>query len=202
MTVRPGSEWGRIVDRPVGLVTARSDADLTDLLREEGGPPVMVAGGDLARTFGTVSQHDLATVLELPIDLIDVSIDDADLVACAHVVVRSRGRRGGWWFGPVVVVMNAEFIGEWDVAPRGHPNDGRVEVIEGATALSVRDRLEVRRRLPLGTHVPHPAITTRSVREAEWSFASPMAVVVDGRRRGQTRTLAVRVRPDAAIVHA
>jgi hypothetical protein len=190
------------VPRPSGLLTATDDADVARLVLRNDQPPVRVAHGDLARTLGSPSSDDAPSVLELPLDLVDVTCDGGDLVACAHVVVRRRWMRGGWWFGPVTVVMNAEFIGDWDVAPRGHPNDGRVEVLQADTAMSLRERFAVRRRLPGGMHVPHPSIATRSVREAAFEFEQPMVVVVDGIVVGSSRSLSVRVRPDAAIVYA
>jgi diacylglycerol kinase family enzyme len=103
--------------------------------------------------------------------------------------------------GPIVLVMNAEFIGEWDVAPRGHPNDGRVEVVE-AGDLRLRERMAARRRLPAAAHVPHPRIVTRSVRSARWTFAAPVEVRLDGVAAGTARTVAITVLPDAAVVHA
>jgi diacylglycerol kinase family enzyme len=98
--------------------------------------------------------------------------------------------------------MNSEFMGEWDVAPRGHPNDGRFESFAVDPAMSVRLRLTARRRLRTGTHVPHPLITVRSARSATWSFSEPLEVLVDGRRAGRARTIAVAVEPDAGVVYA
>ncbi|MGI9644684.1 MAG: hypothetical protein ACR2O6_05165, partial [Ilumatobacteraceae bacterium] len=98
--------------------------------------------------------------------------------------------------------MNAEFLGGWDVAPRGHPNDGRVETQLASPALSMRDRWSARRRLSGGTHVPHPDITTRSVRSATWTFEHPLTVSVDGRRVGRSKTVSVEVRPDAGVLYA
>ena len=98
--------------------------------------------------------------------------------------------------------MNAEFIGEWDIAPRGHPNDGRAEVFDVDASMSVRERLAARRRLPTGTHVPHPKIRTRSIRSDVWQFERPLEVTVDGRRVG--RGIDARGRPsspDAAAVY-
>ena len=112
------------------------------------------------------------------------------------------GSSGSWWRGEIVVVMNAEFLGDAEVAPRGHPNDGRVEVFEVDGRFGVRQRLAARRRARTATHVPHPLIRTRSVRSADWSFASPMSVVVDGVRAGTARDVAVAVVADAAVVYA
>ena len=122
--------------------------------------------------------------------------------ACAHIIIRNPWWRGGWWRGSVVVVMNAEYIGEWDVAPRGHPNDGRVEIFEVGSSFGVRRRWQARRRVHSATHVPHPGIDTRPVRTASWSFRVPKSILVDGRRIGSARVVEVTVAPDAAVVHA
>ncbi len=198
MTVGPGDDWGRTVARPAHLQVASSDADVVRLLHEDSS--VLVAGGDLARTLGTPPPEPRDTVLELPIDLLEVSTDRGVAVACAHVVVRSSWSRGGWWHGQVIAVMNAQFVGDWDVAPRGHPNDGRAEVVE-ADGLSWRDRLAVRRRLPHGTHLPHPGITVRPLKAVSWEFSGGRVVSIDGAAPFPCRALSVTVLPDAALIH-
>lgn len=211
MTIRPGVPWGREVPRPDDLVTVDSDRSLVEALALPGESPVAVGSGDLARTLGVTSVGHSATISstinEFPIDLIHVRLDGSDgadepIVACAHVVARAPWRRGHWFRGPILAVMNAEFIGEWDVAPRGHPNDGRAEVFEVDASMSVRQRLSARRRLRTGTHVPHPSVSTRSVRSGTWNFVTALDVEVDGRRVGRASSLSIRVVPDAAIVHA
>jgi hypothetical protein len=208
MTIEPGMPWGRQVTRPDDLVIAHSDHVLARALTLQAGPPIAAAAGDLARTLGVRGNDRRTTINEFPIDLIEVRLDaqtdrpNEPLVACAHVIVRSPWRRGHWWRGPILAVMNAEFIGDWDVAPRGHPNDGRAEVFEVDASMSVRDRLGARRRLATGTHVPHPRITTRSVRAATWDFPRPLDVIVDGQPAGRASSLAITVQPDAANVYA
>jgi hypothetical protein len=209
MTIKPGQHWGRAVPRPPGLIVVHSDVELAAAISNERGSPIGVGGGDLARTLGVTSAtaNSLATrptVNEYPIDLLQVRLDGADepVVACAHVVARSPWSGGHWLRGRILVVMNAEFIGEWDIAPRGHPNDGRVEVVDVDASMSARERMAARRRLPTGTHVPHPSITTRTVRTGSWQFERPLDVVVDGRRVDRVSMLSVDVLPDAAIVYA
>lgn len=208
MTIEPGMPWGRRVPRPDDIVSAQNDRDLARALTQRPGPPVAAVAGDLARTLGVSGNGRRDTINEFPIDLIEVRLDPQlalpgePLVACSHVIARSPLRRGHWWRGPILVVMNAEFIGDWDVAPRGHPNDGRAEVFEVDASMSVRDRLGARRRMSTGTHVPHPRITTRSVRTATWDFPRPLDVIVDGWPAGRASSLAITVQPDAAIVHA
>jgi diacylglycerol kinase family enzyme len=144
------------------------------------------------------------TVNEYLIDLLEVRLDGAEepIIACAHVVARSPWGIGHWLRGRILVVMNAEFIGEWDIAPRGHPNDGRVEVVDVDAAMTARERLGARRRLPTGTHVPHPSITTRSVKTGSWQFERPLDVVADGRRVARASSLSIDVLADAATVYA
>jgi len=208
MTIRPGAPWGSEVPRPDGLVTVGSDRSLAAALACADGPPIAVGSGDLARTFGVSSQEqravDRATVIEFPIDLLQVRLGDAGepVLACAHVIVRSPWTRGHWFRGPILAVMNAEFFGDWDVAPRGHPNDGRAEVVAVDESMSVRHRLAARRRMHNGTHLPHPQVVTRSIRSGNWNFAHPLEVIVDGHRLGRAADLTVEVLPDAAIVYA
>lgn len=204
MTIRPGLSWGREVPRPQGLVTVDGDRSLVEALAAPDRPPLAIGSGDLARTLGVTSPDRRSTLNEFPIDLLDVRLDGSDepILACAHVIARSPWRRGHWFRGPILAVMNAEFIGEWDVAPRGHPNDGRAEVFEVDASMPVRQRLSARRRLRTGTHVPHPCVATRSVRAGTWNFDQALDVQVDGRRVGRASSLTVQVLPDAAIVHA
>lgn len=203
MTISKGTEWGSEVTRPDDIRVAIDDAHLASLLTDGSGTATAVASGDLWRTVGARPLGERTRVLEFPVDLVRYRIDDdPEHTFVAHLVARRPLRRGGVWRGPVLVVMNAEWIGSFDVAPRGHPNDGRVETLLASSALSVRQRLAVRSRLPNATHLPHPLIASRSVRTHEWEFDRPMDVVADGRRVGRARRLSVRVEPDAAILFA
>jgi len=204
MTIRPGSAWGRAVPPPDRLVVARTDADVVDAVERSAatGTAVGIGGGDLARTLGDPSLVGRPTLNELTIDLLEVRLDGVAVRACAHVTARLPWSRGGWLRGPVLIVMNAEFLGPWDVAPRGHPNDGRAEVFEVAASMRLRVRLDARRRARTAAHVPHPDIVQRSVRSADWTFPTALDVHVDGRRVGAARQLAIAVVPDAATVYA
>lgn len=193
MPIRRGEPWGREIARPHGAAVVASDAELAD--RSDRSGPVIVAGGDLWRSLGGPVDRD--PVQLLPVDLLDLTVDGERYVAAAHVVAR-----GSWWRGPIVAVLNVGTVGEWDVAPRAHPNDGRMDVIEVDPAMSIRQRWQARSRLPLGSHVPHPAIDVRSVREGSWTFDRPLRVWIDGRPVGRARSIGARVRPDAMTVAA
>jgi putative lipid kinase YegS-like protein len=194
MTVEKGADWGERVARPDGLVVATSDAELAQFVGGGSTAPLALSSGDLQRTLG--DRLDAPTVQLVPLDVLRVVADGIHSCAVAHVVARRS-----WWSGPIVGVFNCEYLGRWDVAPRGHPNDGRAEVIEVDATMTMRARVQAWRRLPTGSHVPHPAIRVTQRSAASWEFARPLVLYVDGRRRGEVRRLAVTVDPDAFQLH-
>ncbi|MET0324505.1 MAG: hypothetical protein ABW219_04720 [Ilumatobacteraceae bacterium] len=197
MTIRPGETWGEEVAAPAGLVALDSDAALAAHVESGATGAVLLTGGDLLQTLGGPSAVD--GVLRFPIDVLRVVADDHRYLAVAHVVALDGPWRG--WRGPIVAVMNVDRRGPWDIAPRAHPNDGRADVIEVDGSMGVRARWEARRRLPGGTHVPHPAIRVTRTADRSWSFARPLGLWLDGVARGPVRSLHVTVDPDAATVH-
>ncbi|MET0577009.1 MAG: hypothetical protein ABW122_00005 [Ilumatobacteraceae bacterium] len=197
MTIRPGETWGEEVEAPADLASIVSDAALA--AHVESGDPraVLLTGGDLLQTLGGPSA--VGGLLRFPIDVLRVVAEDRSFVAVAHVIARDGRSRG--WRGPIVAVMNVDRRGPWDVAPRAHPNDGRADVVEVDASMGFRARREARRRLPSGTHVPHPAIRVTRTADRSWSFARPLGLWLDGVARGPVRSLHVTVDPDAATVH-
>lgn len=193
MTIRPGEEWGAAVDRPDDLVVLADDASLAAAVLAGRGP-LSVSGGDLHRAVG--SPQPRPQMQRVDVDLIRATADGEEVVAVAHVVARRS-----WWRGPLVAVMNVDHVGDWNVAPRAHPNDGRLDVVEVDASMGVRQRWQARRRLPQGTHVPHPAISTRRATEAAWTFDPPLRLWVDGVDRGPVAELSVTVEPDAFTLH-
>ena len=205
MTIRKGQDWGSFAVAPASLTTVASDAELGQLIvaRQHAGDALQVVGllgGDLMRTVGgsgDASRFQSTTpVPHLPVDLVHVIADGArETCFVAHLVARQR-----WWRGRITAVMNAQFIGEWDVVPRGHPNDGRVDVLEVSPDMTLQQRWMARSRLALGTHVPHPLITIVQRAEITIELDQPTPLWVDGVRWGSARHLELQVEPDAFIV--
>ena len=190
MTIKKGEEWGRAVLRPDGLRQAASDAELASLIADGVSEPVGVTGGDLYRSLG--SPPTRTEMRCMPIDVLEVTADKQTFTAVAHVVARQ-----GWWRGRIVAACNVDRMGEWDIAPRAHPNDGRVDIIDIDSSMTVRERWQARQRLSTGTHVPHPKITTRTAQEWSVRFDRPHAIWVDGRHVADALFLQVVVRADA-----
>lgn len=201
MSVRKGEAWGRPGALPPDGVVVDSDLAARRAVTEarRATRPVPALGlldGDLARTCGASGRADRLRSPDaqtLPVDLGEVLVDGALHFFVAHLVARRS-----WWRGPVVAAMNAQFLGDWDVAPRSHPGDGRVDLLRAD--LSLGDRWKARSRLRTGTHVPHPGISERRVKAVQLDLAAGTSVWLDGERIGEARALSIRVVPDALTV--
>jgi hypothetical protein len=198
VTIKKGEAWGQPGTLPLHGVVVGSDREARDIVtaaRRAGEPipPLGLLGGDLCRTLGGTGDEARlrsADATTMPVDLGSVLIDGRIHWFVSHLVAKRS-----WWLGRVVVAMNAQYIGTWDVAPKGHPNDGRLDVLDGSPPLG--QRLMARRRLPLGTHVPHPAIEVRRVTAVQIELDRPTPIELDGHPVGTARTLSIRVEPDA-----
>jgi len=202
VTIRKGEAWGGPGPLPDEGVVVRTDAEarhaVTEARRSRRPPPPLgLLGGDLARTCGATGDEARLRgphAQRLPVDLGEVLVDGVLHVFVAHLVARRS-----WWRGPILAVMNAEFLGAWDVAPRSHPNDGRLDVLEADLPLG--DRWKARSRLRTGAHVPHPGIRERRTKALQLDLAPGTRVWLDGECVGAARALSIRVVPDALTVH-
>ncbi len=199
MTIRRGEPWGEPgVPLPPDGVVVRSDREARQIVtaaRRAGEPipPLGLLGGDLCRALGGSGDERRLRSPEattVPVDLGAVLVDGRLHWFVAHLVARRS-----WWYGRVVVAMNAEHLGAWDLAPKGHPNDGRLDVLDAD--LRIGQRLLARRRLALGTHVPHPGIEEHHVTALQLQFERPTPIELDGDPVGRARSLSLRVEPDA-----
>lgn len=202
MTIRKGDAWGELRSLPPDLTVVADDRALGAHLSAARAAarnlePVGVRTGDLARTLGGGTPgrllHDGVCA---PVDLLRVHIDGQQRWAAAHV------RCGGWWFGEAAYVMNAQYYGPLDLAPRSHPNDGRADLLHIASVMTVRQRWQARRRAHTGTHTPHPHLTTASRSSFRLEFDRSHWVYLDGVRWQRTRTVEIEVESDAYILFA
>ena len=199
-----GVDFGEEGEIPPDAPVADSDAAAGRIVAEarrtgRPPPPVVLTGGDLARTLGMAQQGRApsrpaaGTGARFEVDVGAALIDGRLGWFVAHLVARRS-----WWRGRVLVAANASFIGRWNAAPRSHPGDGRLDVFDASPPLAVR--LAARRRLPSGTHVPHPDITQRRTAAAQYDLDPALGVYLDGHRLGLARTLSLRVEPAALEV--
>jgi hypothetical protein len=206
MTIRKGVDWGEpgalAPDAPVTVDDAQVALLLQDLWSPGSEPTeIGLLGGDLHTTLGapTHDEDDLRSgaAMRFPMDLGTVSIDGAPpRVFVAHLIA-TTDRRGRLWNQRTVTVLNGSFAGRWNLGPRAHPNDGRLDLVDGA--LPPGQRRAGRRRMVTGTHVPHPDLSERRVREASVDSEVPWRIRLDDRDVGQGRSLEIRCHPDAWI---
>jgi len=200
VTISKGEAWGEPGPLPPHGVVVRSDREAREVVTSarranEPIPPLGLLGGDLCRTLGgTGDEGRLRSerAVRLPVDLGAVLLDGRLHWFVAHLVARRS-----WLRGRAVVAMNAQHLGSWDVAPRGHPDDGRLDVLDGDLPLG--QRLMARNRLRLGTHVPHPLIEERRVAALQLDLDRATPVLLDGEPVGSARALSLRVEPDALL---
>lgn len=195
--IRKGEQWGEPAVCPTDVRVVSTDGELRDWVvwhrtRGQTIRDLGVAGGDLARTCGGgTGSHPSST--KVVVDAMRVALDDGEPTwGVAHVVARRH-----WLRGEIAIVMNAEFHGPYDVAPRSHPNDGKLDVLRVDASMGWRDRLRARQRSRTGSHLPHRHLSMRSLPEIELQFDRPMVVWIDGVRCGTAKRLTVKAEPDA-----
>lgn len=194
MSLRPGEAWGSPYKPTSPPREIHQDREVLRALMDDPHAEIRAGGGDLARTLGSHRPRVAnAAWTRVPIDLIDVNADGRHMGALAHVVLRRRG-----WRGHVIFVANAEYHRGMDIAPRAHPGDGRLDLLEVAPTMTLRARIQARARARSGTHLPHPDLRMRQITEEGWEFPTPIGLWVDGVHQGSARRINVRVRPGAA----
>ncbi len=202
MTIGPGTPWSAPGLLPADAPMFNTDHALSAALAAArmaiGGalPIVGMTGGTLWTTIGGPSVPGRLRTAEARHYPVDLGVVVADGVT--HVFVGSVVARHGLW-RDTLAVMNTPFLGRFRVAPRAHPGDALLDIIEGE-GLSLDDVRRIMPRLRHGTHLPHPKLRERRLAEATWSFAQPRMLSVDGRRLGRVSELSVHLEPDAVIV--
>jgi diacylglycerol kinase family enzyme len=159
-------------------------------------PAIGLCGGDLWRTLGGTAGRDPSSqdAVAVVVDVGSVLLDGRQHWFVAHLVARRS-----WWRGRTFAAMNAQFLGTWDVAPRAHPGDGRLDVLDAD--LDLRARLGARRRLRHGTHVPHPGIREQRLTAWQGTFEPALPVRLDGEPAGTVHNVSLRVEPASLTVH-
>jgi YegS C-terminal NAD kinase beta sandwich-like domain len=201
VTIAKGRPWGAPGALPASGVVVHTDAEarhVVEAARRAGSdiPTLGLLGGDLCKTLGGLRDEARLRsddAMTFPVDIGRLELDGSSCWFVAHAVAR-----GTLWLGRAVAVMNAQWMGEWDLGPKAHPDDALLDITDGALPLG--DLLKARKRVRLGTHLPHPALHTSRTAALDLAFDRPRTVWLDGERIGRTRRLQVEVEPDALRV--
>jgi hypothetical protein len=200
MPVRRGEAWGHEGVLPADGIVVRSDAEARAVVEEarragQDPPALGLLGGDLCRTLG--GSGDEGRLQEGGV-VAEVDVAAALIDGRLHWFVAHLVARRSWLRGPIVALMNAQFLGDWDVAPRAHPGDGQLEQLH--VTMRAGERMQARTRLPSGTHVPHPRIHESRVAFTQLELTKPTPIRLDGDVVAHARSVSVRVEPAALRV--
>jgi len=210
--IRKGETWGEPFDHerhPGAVEVVGGDTDLAAAVAAHPGTPIRFTPGpdsDFARALGLRDTPTGDTVLTC--DAIELPDGSPAVNAVVFGVPPDRQR---WWHhrrrvevevdgrrvagerALCVIVANGQYLHGFDVVPRGHPGDGRLEV--QVYGLESRERAPMQRRLTGGRHLPHPRITESSGRHVTVRFHRAVDWEADGRPRGRITEATVSLVP-------
>ncbi len=202
--LRPGEPWGSLGVLEPSAPVFSNDRDLATFIQpfvmndasNRATPVVGLAGGDLCATLGgrgDVADRLGCKTMLLPVDVGLAVVDgQAQHAFVAHVLWRAR-----FWRGPAVAAMNADLLGAWRPAPRAHPGDGKLDVVQGQ--LGLRERLIARKRARTGDHVPHPDIAIARTTQTSITLRR-RPLWIDGTNVGSCARLELSLAPQAVLV--
>ena len=173
--------WAHQVSLNGSFPIARSDKEIADLA-SLGEKIIKIESGNIFRTLGgreslKPSLSHESTVCE--IDLGTVQFSDEIFLFASHCSLRQYhfSTKG-------VLVMNSQFYKNRRVAIRGHPSDGKLDVL--SSQLNLRQYMLASKLSESGSHVPHPDIKIKSTDERSFSFERLMRIYADGRLVGRS----------------
>ena len=207
MTIRKNEDWGVTVTRPENLVICETDAAASQLatnyfLQQKPIPAIAITRSNLSRALGTKGADiDSQNMQATTFDLIEITFAD-DWKTGQRVLALGYGvLRKSWWSGEIVAAMNTSFIGDWDCAPRSHPNDGKFDLLTVKSEMKPTQRLIASRRLRLGTHLPHPQISVKQLTSFEADCSAEPNLYVDNRKFVCVNQCKFRLLPDALTLY-
>jgi hypothetical protein len=207
MTIRKNEDWGSTVVRPEDLVICETDAATSQLatdfyLQQKPMPAIAITRSSLSRTLGKEGSNvNSQNMQATPFDLIEVTFVDASMIEQKVLALGYGLLRKSWWRGDIVAAMNTSFIGDWDCAPRSHPNDGKFDLLAVNGEMKSTQRLIASRRLKFGTHLPHPQISVKQLTSFDADCSAKPNLYVDNRRFMSVNQCKFRLLPDALTLY-
>ena len=207
MTIRKNENWGSTVARPKNLAICKSDADASQLVTEchvqkRAFPAIAISKSNLARALGSSGAKTNAPTMQVtPFDLIEITFVDSSNKGQTVLALGYGLLRKSWWRGEIMATMNTSFIGDWDCAPRSHPNDGKFDLVTVNAEMNLTQRLIASRRLRLATHLPHPQISVKQLTSFDADCFSKPDLYVDGHRFSGIKHCKFRLVADAITLY-
>jgi hypothetical protein len=188
-----GQPWGIPADMSDDVLVVENNQVLSNADRTR---RIVLTGGDIARSLGNPVVPVVGSACtEVAIDamLCDITTTDSRSI---HAVAASSIVVGSYWRGRHLIVSNAGWIGDSNVAPRAHPNDGKVEILTITSHMSLRQRILARRRMQTGTHLPHPDLSSMQIATQSIVRQNEERLMIDGRKIDNWASISITVEPD------
>ena len=198
MTIRRGAPWGVRGPCPGDLAWWPHDAAAARAARG-GAAHLAIRRSGVGASVGVSGAVAAPEMLATPWDLLRLVLHDGTQVREVAVLGRAwvvpRALRGDAW-----ILGVTSPVGDLDLHPRAHPNDGLLDVLAVDAAMPVRDRIRALGRARRGDHLPHPAL--RATRGPRWSSPDGRWLVwADGRWAGRATRVDATLQQDATTLH-
>ena len=182
------NDWAKQVsiDRPLPVAT--SDWEIAEYA-SAGEPVIKLESGNIFRTLGgreNTNEHSSAENTMCEIDLGIVCFQGQEVLFASHCSIRRS-----YFSTKGVLVMNSQFYKNRNLSVRGHPSDGKLEMI--TSRLSIRQYLLATKKSESGSHLPHPDIDTKSAATHTISNERELRIYCDGRLAGCGKDVTIGV---------
>ena len=208
MTIRKGQEWGHFEERPSDLQLVADDVAACEVvskwvIESSSSLNLSILKSDTARMLGITGAANLNS---------QMLCTKFDVIEATYVLTKSEetirrcfiGRAfisEKLFFGRTIAVLNSSFVGNRDWAPKAHPNDGKLDLVELDGSMNVRQRLTALKLMKSGSHLPHPKIRYNQLSEYEYATDRSASLSIEGVRIGSIRNCFFRVLPDAVNLY-
>jgi len=205
MTIGKNEKWGTVVSCPPGLPLFSSSRSLSVFLTQHS--ELLQSSSPFecrlyARNFHTLlglKRKRSEQCLRIPIDVVRVEGAKCgarfSFVAIDTILLTTR-----FPFGEYLLLTNSGFWWGRRFAPRAHPNDGKMDVVEIDENMTFRQRFLGFRRAKWSTHLPHPQIAYEQRVTVDWR-GGERRLWIDGRRLPRVSELYAQVLPDALVLY-
>jgi hypothetical protein len=203
MPISPGSPWGEEIRRSKAHHSFRSDRELGVALRDgtidsRSHGAIEILDGDFVNLLGLDGSRKHDTAIKVLIDALAISYTDK-LGDIHHDVCVGSLHIGRPLWGSLHIVTNTGWWRGRDIAPRAHPNDAKLDIVEIAREMTTRQRITAWKRSSVGSHLPHPHIAYSQSDFFEWSgnFSS---LTIDGENMGKVSLVQCRIQSDCTEI--
>lgn len=206
MTIKRGQDWGQLVERPDRLHIFDDDSSFGSFLSDNraldwSSMNFAILKSEAARDLGlSGARTDSSQMLRTSFDLIEVQAQVGDL-RITRFLVGQAVLGNGFFRGRTVGVFNVSFHAGRDWAPRAHPNDGKMDVVEFAKDMKFAQRFAAYRKLKTGSHLPHPDISYHQSNQYQFDDLRATRLTVDSLDLGAVKTCTFQVIVDAVTLY-